>query len=109
MQFKDLSFWGIFKLIVIFEVAIPLVISPFIFTYYLVRPDRFSFNFDWSVKAMGMNVKTTPHSANIIIVILIGLFLAIISMLIQSGILNFLGQKTLLGKIQIGRLSSPNK
>ena len=102
MQFKDLTFWGIFKLLVIFEVAVPIVISPFIFAYYLIRPEKFSFNFDWSFKTLGITVKTTPDAINFIGILLLAIVFAVISIILQSAILHFLGRKTLLGKIRIG-------
>ena len=100
MQFKDLSFWGIFKTWVVLEITIPILLSPFIATYYLIAPEKFTFTTKTSAHVAGITI----NSSEWFTVAILALLLSLIVMLVQTAILFFLAQKTALGKITIGNL-----
>ena len=97
MQFKDLSYWSIFKLGLIFEAVIPLISSPFLLALYFYMPNAFSWDIEKPV--LGPTL-TTDSWGNKIGFILVGV---LISLIVQSVIWYFLAQKTPLGRVRISR------
>ncbi|MEP1230164.1 MAG: hypothetical protein ABJG88_05770 [Litorimonas sp.] len=93
MAFKDLSYWGIFKLSLIFEAIIPIILSPFLLAVYFSKPD--ALNITSSI--MGITVNTESWTTHAVLLCI----LTLISLLIQSVIWYALAQKTHLGRLKI--------
>ena len=100
MTFRDLTFSGLFKTILILETVPALCLAPFILLVFLISPE--SIEYDSKVEVSGITLNFVPETPALILGILIGLILWVIGALIQTAILYFLGQKTPLGKVRIG-------
>lgn len=102
MQFKDLSYWGIFKLSIVFEAAIPIISSPFLLIYYLLKPEAFNFKFDNQIFGITVNVD------NLVIAAIMIVILTLMTLIIQSAIWYVLAKKTPLGRVRISNMVPPD-
>lgn len=100
MTFRDLTFWGLFKISLILEVVPALCLAPLILLIFLISPE--SIEYDTKVEVSGMTLNFGPEASALPLGILMGLILWVIGTLILTAILYFLGQKTPLGKVRIG-------
>jgi len=97
MQFKDLSYWGIFKLSLIFEIIIPIILAPFILVLYLTNPEATTAISLEPRSVMGLLIESDSFG----LTLLLGLILLFISLIVQSALWYFLAQKTPLGRVKI--------
>ena len=102
MMFNKLSYWGIFKVSLILDFVIPLLLAPFLLVGYMVAPDRFDFELDRKLELHGTSIDFGSGDITITANIFLALILFIIGLMIQCAVLYFLAQKTRLGRIKIG-------
>jgi len=102
MNFRDISFWGLFKLSLILDFVIPILLTPFFVILYFVAPEKFNIDWDTKFEMNGLSFDISSGvltgSATLVFTILLGFIL----LMIQCGILYFLAQKTPLGNIRVG-------
>lgn len=102
MQFKDLTFSGLFNITLIVDIVPTLCLVLLFLITYLIYPDKVDYNFDSRFEVGIMNVNVGPGTSGLTTVILVALIIWIIAVLVQTTLLYFLGQKTPLGKVRIG-------
>ena len=103
MYFRDLSFWGIFKVSLILDFLIPLLLTPFVLIYYLAAPEKFTFNWEPKLEMNWAFMKITSSDMSVGMTVMNALFIGFIGLLIQCAILNLLAQKTPAGRIKLGK------
>lgn len=104
MKFRSISFWGLFKISLILDFVIPILITPFFAVYYFIAPDKFEINLDNDFNLYGLSFDVTSGDGSISAAIILIILIGIIGLLAQCGILYFLAQKTPLGNVTVGRL-----
>ena len=102
MTFRDLSYWGIFKLTLIFEFLVSILITPFMFLLYAVKPDAFTFNIDNPIKVAGISAHYSD-AAGMTFAFVMGFMISLIGLMVKCAVLYLLAQKTPLGRIKIGK------
>jgi hypothetical protein len=101
MTVKNLSFWGWVKLTLILDYLILILMIPIVVIVGVVAPDKLTFNMPDKLTVYGWTL--TPSGDMMVSSILFtGLIMAIIGLMIKSGVLYLLAQKTPLGRINIG-------
>lgn len=94
---------GLFKFTLILEFVPALCLAPFILIFYFIAPEKLHYNFDSEIQVSGWSVGFDGGNGALTATILIAVALWLIGTLIQTALLYFLGQKTPLGKVRIGR------
>ena len=98
MKLKDLSFWGIFKLVLIFEYLVWIVIGPILLLIYVLNPDAINISGDFSVNLFGIKFLVDSLPASFIFIPIMVILKTIIFAFIHFTIF----QKTPFGNIPIG-------
>lgn len=102
MSFSQLSYWGIFKVSLIFDFAIPLLLAPFLLIWYIIAPEKVNFEWDRKLEIHGTSIDFVSGDITITANIILAAIIFIISLMIQCAVLYFFAQKTRLGRIKIG-------
>ncbi len=102
MYIKNLSYWGVVKLNLIFAYLLSILFSPFFVIYYLIAPQKFTFKMDDTINIYGLTLDISPHLGSLITV----LFLIFVAVLVKSAILYVIFTRTPIGKITIGHNSN---
>lgn len=102
MTLRDLSYWGIFRLILIAELLVPVLLSPLFLYTALTDPSKFTIDWDTGVEFLGSTFRFDPGSKTILSYTIYAILLSVIALLIKSALLNLVFQKTSVGKISIG-------
>ena len=97
-----MTFWGLFKITLILDLIPTLCFLPIIMIIYLISPGKVNYNFDSSIETSIMTVNFGPGPSGLTGAILMGLIIWIITIIVLTAILYFLGQKTPLGEVRIG-------
>jgi len=101
MKLKDLSFWGIFKLVLIFEYLVWILLGPILLILYIFKPEKFNMPKEFSVKLGGIKFYTDSLAQSLfmlpLVIVLGTLFFAVFHYLIF--------QKTPFGNIRIGEVT----
>ncbi|WP_026940848.1 hypothetical protein [Hellea balneolensis] len=101
MYFKDLSIWGIFKVSLILDFVIPILLIPILSVIYIFAPKKFTFNWEPKFEINGMSIDFTSGVVSVGGTVLLTLIIGFIGLLVQCAILYFLAQKTPLGRVKI--------
>lgn len=106
MVLRDLSFWGILKLILIVEFLVPLLLTPLALLFILVFGSGFELGsgeitfsgFD----IYGLKVHTSPDYVLSFPASIFAIALGLMLLFIQCVVLHLIFQKTRFGNIRIG-------
>lgn len=106
MVLRDLSYWGIFKLTLIVEMLVPLIMTPIILLFLLM----FGSDFEWGTGEMtfsgfdiyGLKLEASPDFVLTLPASIFGIALVLILILLQCGVLHLIFQKTRFGNVKIG-------
>lgn len=102
MTFRDLSFWGLFNLILIVEHLITLLLLPIVYFIWRIKPSLVSFSHPAELNFYGISFSYGGADAllktlhTIIILFLLALF-------IKTSVLWALGRYTVLGRLKLTR------
>ena len=108
MTFRDLSYWGIFKIIFIVNWAVPILLAPFIFLVWLANPSVIKYTPSSSAEVYGMTISHSGEGFEAFLnIIPLILTLGLIGMLIQTAILWSIGRFTPFGRIKLGARGAP--
>jgi|GEM_PF-2105536 len=103
MTFRDMSYWGIFKIILIINWAVPILLSPIILLVWLTNPSAIKYTPSAEVNVYGITLKYGGEGLDAFLNILpFILIIGFIGMLIQSTILWAAAQYTPLGRVKVG-------
>ncbi len=103
MTFQDMNYWGIFKIILLVNWAIPILLIPFIFVFWLFKPDKITFSHDNTFELFGATITHGGEGFFASLAVLpIVIVTLIIGLVIQSAILLALAKHTPMGRIKIG-------
>jgi hypothetical protein len=102
MTVKNLSFWGWVKLTLILDYLILILMIPIVLIVDVFAPDKLTFNMPDKLTVYGW---TLAPSGDMMVssILFTGFIMAIIGLMIKSGVLYLLAQKTPLGRINIGK------
>lgn len=103
MTFRDMDYWGIFKIILIVNWAIPILLIPFIFVVWLAKPNKVTFSHDSTFELFGATVTYGGEGFFAVLAVLpVVIVMLIIGLIIQTAILWALARYTPMGRIKIG-------
>lgn len=98
MTFRDISFWGLFKISLVIDFLIPILLAPLILLVYLTAPEKFNLSLDHVINIYGFKLQANGEMS-----LVIGTLIAcIIGLWFQTVFLNWLGKYTRLGRVKIG-------
>ncbi|WP_418152101.1 hypothetical protein AB8615_07875 [Litorimonas sp. RW-G-Af-16] len=102
MQFKDLSFWGIFKISLIVEHLITVLLMPLMLIGHFVMPEKINFDITSKWK-IGFLTADTDGLIGALVIIPLLFFTICIGAIVKAAVLHFIAQKTRLGRIKISK------
>lgn len=103
MTLRDISYWGLFKLSLVLDFLILILLSPLIGLTYLIAPDRVQFDVAEGIRIYGVIVKTGDGNTDLIGLLISIILIGFIGLMIKCAVLTFIFRKTPIGKIVIGR------
>ena len=103
MTFRDLSYWGLFKIILIVNWAVPILFSPLILFVWLTNPSAIKYSPSSEVLVYGISLRYGGEGLDAFLNLLpIILIIGLIGLLIQTALLKALAHVTPLGRVKIG-------
>jgi len=106
MTLKDISYKGFVRFILFIELAIPIILAPFIALLYTVKPSAVNIDFNAVIDLPPFTFQHNDIDNNVqahILFLLICFAAFLLTVFIKASILHFIAQRTKIGHIKIGR------